>query len=56
MHGPPLTSEEVTRLVRRKVRQLEEIGLPHDAAIQATAGALKVAPYKIEALTLDEAS
>jgi hypothetical protein len=56
MHGPPLTSQEVTRLVRRKVRQFEEIGLPRAAAIRATAGALQVAPDKIETLALDEAS
>jgi hypothetical protein len=54
MYGPPLTSHEAVRLVRRKVRQLEQIGLPRDAAIKAAAGALKVAPHKIEAL--DEAS
>lgn len=50
MQGPPLTSQEVTLLVRRKVRQFEEVGLPRDAAVRATAAALKTAPHKIEAL------
>jgi hypothetical protein len=54
MHGPPLTSQEVTRLVRRKVRQFEEAGLPRDAAVQATAAALKAAPHKIEALASED--
>jgi hypothetical protein len=54
MHGPPLTSQEVTRLVRRKVRQFEEVGLPRDAAVRATAAALKAAPHKIEALASED--
>jgi hypothetical protein len=54
MDGPPLTSYEVVRLVRRKVRQFEDLGLPRDAAVLATANALRVEPHKIEALNSED--
>ena len=50
MRPAPLTPQEIINVVRRQVRQFEEVGLTHDAAVLMVALTLKVEPYKVVAL------
>lgn len=37
MHGPPLTPSEIAALLARGVERLEELGVPHDRAVEVVA-------------------
>jgi hypothetical protein len=50
MQTVPLTPQEAVNLVGRQVRQFEEVGLTHDAAVLMCAATLKIEPHKIAAL------
>jgi hypothetical protein len=50
MRAAPLTPQEVVNLVKRQVRQFEQAGLSHDAAVLMCATTIQVEPYKVAAL------
>jgi hypothetical protein len=37
LHGPPLTQSEIAALLARGVERLEELGVPHERAVEAVA-------------------
>jgi hypothetical protein len=50
MQGLPLTPQEALNAVTRQVRQFEQIGLTHEAAVLMAAATLRVEPHKISVL------
>jgi hypothetical protein len=50
MQPHPLTPQEVIAIVRRQVRQFEEVGMTHEAAVLMVALTLKLEPYKVAVL------
>lgn len=50
MQGTPLTPQEIVNLVNRQVRQFEQAGLTHEAAVLMCAATLKVEPHKVAVL------
>ena len=49
MRGVPLTPQEIVDLVNRQVRQFEQVGLTHEAAVLMCATTIQVEPYKVAA-------
>lgn len=50
MPAVPLTPQEIINLVNRQVRQFEQAGLTHEAAVLMCATTIQVEPYKVAAL------
>jgi|GEM_PF-2203974 len=50
MQALPLTPQEAMNVVTRQVRQFEQVGLTHEAAVLMCALTLKVEPHKISVL------